>query len=437
VNPVYCVDAVNKSAFLDAQTAAVASNGSGAGDNFVIAAADDYGTDDGYLFRTVTLSDGGGADCGATNACDGITAVVTDYVTATDTLTFDFAAACAEAITTGCNYTIAAMPQWRESPCTTKDWPAIAGTIGATAFWKMTGFHFGVAGPLTANTLDETTIENGTIHMRINASAMGTAACTGQSPIAGVLTHSTPNWTRATLNNLNIDIEINSNQRDPACANPIACVAFTGAAEFGEFNLDKIHCKVRNTADPDENTRGIIANSTQGTPTVTLGDAYIDIDNTVGSYVGTSTALLATTTTLKVVGDVSSPDLLTLEGTTAMSGWKEQCQLFPDAAGAVIANQPFQITDNLVGIKLQAAGCKCYGTCGAAETFNLEDAAGDAIGAAAIACQDNATAITFTDVSTDADGTFAAGTQPTVDDGTLGTLLDDLLVCLRYTTHTW
>jgi hypothetical protein len=261
--------------------------------------------------------------------------------------------------------------------------------------------------------------------------------CGGQSFAAGILGYATFNYGTARFEQVDIDLEINADQPPITCASPIGGIVLSDDPAFANFFYSG-DVRVTNAGDPDETIRGVSSTSATAV-TVTLDDVFIDVNNTAAGYAGTTSTLDATAgNTLLVTGQISSPDLITLSAATPplVTGWDEFCDTVFDIGVAGYTDYPLPIENTLVGSQLQAASCSCKGTCGVAPTVALTDGAGNAI--ATLTCTANQTARTFTDVSADADSTLPAGEQPEIDSGTnSGTLTDDTVTCLRYTTNRW
>jgi hypothetical protein len=433
----YCEDkdAVT-SAFLAEQTGSVDA---GTVNDFQLDAADAYGTDGGYALRRVLLEDNGGT-CGAGNALDGVENVITAYDDTTRTATVFTAYATAP--TTGCDYTISAVVNPEHSPCDS-DWTRIFGS-GADGTWKVTGLHLGISGPSTASPNDRLHMSGTLLRTIVNESVVKPGGCAQQTHIAGVLAYAgVADFGAVVLDQVPIDVLVTADQADAgACTDQIKGIALTAGSEVASFSHSG-PIRVRNTGATEAGTRGVISNSTDAN-TVELAGNLIEVD-LPGSYTGTSTTLLGTSPgTIRVAGDIGSPDLITVGGTDRVTGWDEQCFSVTDGAGTAFAQLFVPIQNSLVGVKLQAAACACKGTCGVANTLDLFDEAGNVIdadsgGGTELACTANAADMTWADISGDADGTLGNGDQPQVDEGATlsGTPGDDLVYCFRYTTNRW
>lgn len=441
----YCVDSQAGTGIDGATKYALVTGGVQAGSDdgsagVILAAGSLYGADGGYVHRKITFSDadGGGAGvCGAGNADDGQISWVTSYTNSTNSVILS--PILPVAATTGCNYSLAAVPNYDKSPCTDIDWARISTGAGSNAYWKQTGYHFGIVGVAAASTNENTIVKDVKITVNTNMATLNTGTCAaGQAMAACVLSRESVNWNTAEFDNVDCEVNMNYDQRDISCVSPIGGLMYSGAAEMAGLIWKAGSITVNNTGDDDENVSAVIGNSTSAGTITLAGDVHLDVNNTVGSYTGTTQTILATSpTVVQVAGGISSPDLITVATAANITGWNEKCITIPTGAGTAFVNMPIPWTDSLVGIRPWAAACRCQGTCGAAETSLLLDFNGDTI--ATLTCQDTTNALSYADVTGDADfDDTGVGQSLLVNEGTLsGTAGDNLEVCVRGTSHIW
>lgn len=277
-------------------------------------------TTDVWVGRRVVLTDtdGGGAGvCGATNALDTDQFWITD---STSALLVTITPAAAEAPTAGCTYTIDAVPNANQAKCTDIDWTTIAAN-SSNGNWKVTAFHMGIA----QNNNDP--IADAAINMRDSSFKIrvrdfgpsASVACTGQSHVAGLLGYNTTaqdNRRRDVIfDNVNFQIDLDVDLQDnQTCASPVAIVDFSSQFEsLGKFMWTGRGI-VNNNADSDITVKGIASASLNGTGTVVVPSAHLELNGTSGSEVH----LFQANTSGLTRGHITSNDELTTSGTIGL-----------------------------------------------------------------------------------------------------------------------
>lgn len=387
--------------------------------------ADDIGLDDGFAFRRIAFSGGGCAAAGQATA-------ITTYSTSTDTATLSPAVSS----TSGCTYTIAAIPRYQDTiEYKVVDWPALsAGTNQRANGLEIS--HLGNAN--TSNPLDRMNLLDSSIDVLADREILsGTDTCTAFA-IAGVNANNSGTAAHGTVIVENTPIHVNvalDQVGTPSCTIPaVAGVNYSGTAKVLKFLVRNSPVWIENV-DTNLNIGGYNAGSSNA-GVLDLFDNSVRIDEP-GGYTGTESTISAISpSTITVNGELSSNHLLTVTNPAQINGWAPHCETNADIGLTGVANYPVSLENTYVGVQLHAGSCACKGTCGAAETMNVVDGANNAIGT--LTCTDNETARTWTTLSADADSTLPASEQPELTSGTnSGTATDDIVTCLRYTTNRW
>ena len=307
--------------FLSSQTGVVVS---GTGNTFVIDAADDFGANDGYVGRKVVLTDtdGGGAGvCGALNQLDTDEFWITDYVTSTDTITaaptFD------EAATSGCTYTIAAVANFSNAPCTDKDWTVIRGGDPNGAYGGPVGIVNKTNNISFSAVPDDFYLAFKNVRIKVEANDFGPGQASpcgaATAPASGGYMHcGTTSVQNVTLDDVDVTYDINVDLDDSATSSPDAsCFAagVVGGAEIeGLAVIKNARCTINNTGDADAAVSAFVANGTNA-GTVRVLDGFVDINNTGGGVGATKTDLLQATSGVLVIGNIVSDAAVATSGT--------------------------------------------------------------------------------------------------------------------------
>ena len=415
--------------------------------SLVLEGADAYAADGGYGARMVAFSDNGGG-CGAANACDATKAVIRAYDAGTNTAQFD-SPECA--ITTGCDYSIAAVSA-EHAGDRDVDWSEIAATApDGGGDWKVTGVHFGIDGPTVASSLDSFTMRDAAVEVVVTESAMSSAACTSQSHIAGILAYTDRGYGRASFENVDVSVDVLADQGETACAESIAGISLSADSELDvDFRGGSI--RVRNEAEPELNTR-ILDASTSSAERLRVADTFVALSNPVG-YAGTSTHLhAANAATIEVAGQIEAAfgELLTVSGVGNVEGWTPICQTYPNASGdgawdaldgtgsqAIVGDQQwFRFVGDGQGWNLYGLACasRGAGTDGAIYSA-VQDIGGGTI-VSSVACDIDQGPLTWRSIPA-AQVDFAANEQLRWFLGTESNgSADDMLFCIRATTNRW
>jgi hypothetical protein len=419
---------------LDAVTGTVVS---GTTTTVVIDAADASVPSDFYWGRKISFAD-------VVSGCtaDGEYAFANNFDPNTDTITFT--PAVTAGMDTNCAYTIAAVPNQEQNcigPASThQDWNTFR-----INHRKCGPFHLGPARPSAPSGAGLTIGAGSSFYTEIN----DTCADDPNSEWAyGILLgKDNDDYGTVTIQEgVTVNVEVNYDlangsavTSDPNTWSPNIVGITTEVQTQGIFNIGANVKVVNNAAvtshiagiavsvnDPNRSDIQMNVSSSDISVVDNIGTAGVQAPHLWGS------APFASYVDNFLVGNVTSPELLRTVG--HIQGWSERCFTFPDFVAAT-DDQPIPISDAAVGLRLAYGGCRCLGTCGAAESITFEDDAGNQIHTGAVTCVDNTADMTWTDVRGDADGLIPASKSPrfdtTVESGT-GT--DDLQVCARYST---
>ena len=267
---------------------------------FLVESADDFG-DDATNGRRVTLS---GGTCGA-----GTDGWLTNFDAATDTQTFGPAAGFTPDNT--CSYSIAAVPNSANAECSRVDWSTIGGN------WKTTGAHVSAKATGWAGSTSTLTLKNVKIFGELNDFSLLLQVCDGgQSHFSGVVNYAGI-IDNIILNNVDIDMNVAVDARDGIlCAHPVTCVHLAGETTDAASWTGR--CRITNSGDADINVSGVVSSSADGAAVLSVPFAYLDIDNTVGSYAGTETYFAQGNSDVLNVGRIVTDEDVTTSGTITM-----------------------------------------------------------------------------------------------------------------------
>ena len=307
--------------FLSSQTGVVVSGGVSF---FAIDAADDFGANDGYVGRKVVLTDtdGGGAGvCGATNALDGDQYWIIDYTTADDTITVT--PDTDEAVTTGCTYTIAAVANFSNAPCTDKDWTVIRAGDPNGIYTGPAGIVIKAGASQMTAMPDDNYINIKNARVKIEANDFGPgqggncAFNNGVGQSAGFIQCNSSTQDVA-LEDVDVVMDINVDLDDAANLTPdVACYNIATETE-GLAVAKNVRCTINNTGDADTTTSAFV--SGLSTTVLRVLGAFVDINNTGGGVGATKTDLLNTAGTLAVGNIVSDATVATSGTITFLNG---------------------------------------------------------------------------------------------------------------------
>lgn len=310
---------------------------------------------DAYVGRHGTLT--GGSCNGGTNVNFWITDYDANRLVTTSALGFT--------PDENCTYTIDAVANVSESPCTEVDWTTIRSNGVGSGYWKNTAFHFGllIASQSTAPDLDITKVYDSTFEVEVNdfGPNSGSSACQAQQQIAGILGYNTGHWQKAAFENVHIRVTNNTVMRsstdeaDNLCAYPLGGVIISPSGPTFEddfsFSGDIL---VTNTADIGATDYGVVLATAN---TMRLMGARIVVNNTIANYAGT------TATASQTAGTILSS--------------LQACSIITDLAAA---DDNFEFWSAPQATTILSVGCRCRGTCSPTlATFSLEDRGGNAM----------------------------------------------------------
>lgn len=224
-----------------------------------------------------------------------------------------------------CSYAIAAVPNATEAPCRDIDWTVIRAQAAIEfGYWKTTCIHRGSQAPTTqAADLDRLEVQGLTCTIDVNdfGAEVDSSTCTNtgttQQFIACWLDYAQRRYQNASATDLDCTINLNVDLPDLNCTNPVGCVVAAEAAiAEGTLSVNGMRCTVNNAGDDDENMAAIVERA-GNVHTMRVDGASLDINNTVGSYVGTSTTIIQTGTGTIQVGNITSPDTISVTADAA------------------------------------------------------------------------------------------------------------------------
>lgn len=203
------------------------------------------------------------------------------------------------------NYTIAAVPNVDQSPCRDVDWTSAGGK------WKHTCAHIGVTQGSAPHPLDSLTIEDVQCSVILNESSMGvnttSAGCSHQNETTGFLAYrGGTEYGPVELNNFDVNVQVNTDQADSTCANPIAAIMATGGSRTSEIVWQDSEAHVT-SSDSDEDITAIVTDSSNPVD-LSVSNVSVEVNATAPGFTGTrSTLVSAPKTTLESLSLQTTP----------------------------------------------------------------------------------------------------------------------------------